>query len=405
MIREKYQTTVVETSFNIVQTRVDSVRRKNITRTGYRAYQDGLIGVYGQLGPVVADPWSKALENLQKNQVTYPFVPASHVRQEKKVPSALDANQIMADLEQVLRQARSDHPDFILSNKVNVTEVTTILENDQDTFLSFSDQVLSVGVVLKHKTSVSIMDAFLGYQSRCWNPARFTSELAQITQAYSNCLDLPDEALPVVAEAGLLARKFVSELNGEKVGYKSSLLAGDFGKKAFHDDFTLYLDWDEQEQYHTPFFDAEGTICANGRIDLIRRGVVEKAYTDKRTAEQFNMPLTGSAACPYDGVPALGARNFNIERSDKSLKSLLNGRPGVFVAMASGGDYTDEGRFATPVQLAFLTDGERLIGRLPEFNLSGDLYELFGKDYVGYANDRFIGDEHMLVVNMKIRKN
>lgn len=404
MIKEKYQITQVETSFNVASSRLESIRKKNITKTGYRVYQDGLIGVYGQLGQNEEDPWEKALENLIKNRVDYPYEPARQIRREKVVPANLDDNRIMHELEAVLAKARTDHPDFIFSNKVNVTQVSVVLENDLDTYLAFTDKVLDVGLILKHKESIQIMDAFVAYQSRHWDPDYFLWELNRMTEAFNNPIAFPDEELPIVAGAGLLVGKLIEELNGEKVGYQSSLFAKNLGEKVFHDDFTFYLDWDESEQYHVPFFDAEGTIIEEGRVDLIKNGVIEKPYTDKRTADRFNFPLTGSAVCSYDGVPTLGARNFNIDRSSKTLKELLPGGQGIVVAIASGGDYTDEGKFATPVQLGFLTDGVQLLGRLPEFHISGHLYDLFGKDYIGFSKDRFLFGEHALVVRMNCSK-
>ncbi|MDD4743635.1 MAG: metallopeptidase TldD-related protein [Eubacteriales bacterium] len=401
MIRETYEVATQETSFSVVQSRIDSIRQKNITRTGYRVYQDGLIGVHGQLGQSTDDPWQKAAENLS-GQVAYPFEPVRGINQEKTVASDLDGQAILPELEAVLAEARKRHPEFIISNKINITETTTTLQNDQQTKLVHRDKTLMVGLILKHKDSVSIMDTFLGYRARHWDAGFFLDEFEKMTAAYNTQVPFPEDELLVVTEPDLLASKLVTELNGEKVGYKSSLLNKDFGKKVFHDDFTFYLDWDEKEQYHVPFFDAEGTIIPEGRVDLVRAGVIEKAYTDRRTADKFQMPLTGSAACPYDGVPTLGARNFNMARSPKTVRELLGGRLGVVIVMASGGDYTEDGNFATPVQLGLLTDGTRLLGRLPEFDLSGRLYDIFGKDYIGYSQDRFLAGEHALVVKMKI---
>lgn len=40
MIKEKYITNVKEISLNVSQSRIDSVRNKNITKTGLRVYED-----------------------------------------------------------------------------------------------------------------------------------------------------------------------------------------------------------------------------------------------------------------------------------------------------------------------------------------------------------------------------
>ena len=50
MNKEQYTQQVRELSLNVVQTRVDSIRKKEILRTGMRVYEGGLIGVAGALG-------------------------------------------------------------------------------------------------------------------------------------------------------------------------------------------------------------------------------------------------------------------------------------------------------------------------------------------------------------------
>ena len=51
-----------------------------------------------------------------------------------------------------------------------------------------------------------------------------------------------------------------------------------------------------------------------------------------------------------------------------------------------------------------VTDGEKFLGRVPEFELSGDLYELFGQDFIGRSCDTPFSGMHSLVLNMKITK-
>lgn len=55
----------------------------------------------------------------------------------------------------------------------------------------------------------------------------------------------------------------------------------------------------------------------------------------------------------------------------------------MYVVIASGGDMTPEGHYATPVQMAYLVEKGKLVGRLPELNISGNFFELLGKDYLG----------------------
>lgn len=76
------------------------------------------------------------------------------------------------------------------------------------------------------------------------------------------------------------------------------------------------------------------------------------------------------------------------------------------MSIASGGDFTPDGLYATPVQVAYLTDGEKLIGRLPELTIKGSVKDYFGKNFIGVSKDKCIyaDNERMAVVNMEINK-
>lgn len=78
--------------------------------------------------------------------------------------------------------------------------------------------------------------------------------------------------------------------------------------------------------------------------------------------------------------------------------------PCLFLFVCSGGDWTNEGDYATPVQLAYLMQGGKLIGRLPEFAVSGNVFDLFGKDFVGVSADRYMNYSPLLFTQMKIRR-
>lgn len=114
------------------------------------------------------------------------------------------------------------------------------------------------------------------------------------------------------------------------------------------------------------------------------------------------MPLTGSASGDYDDVPSLSNIRLSVVPGSKTLKELVNGVPSILVVMASGGDYTASGDFATPVQMSYLTDGERILGRLPEFYISGNLYDIFGDDFIGMSCDKPFMGERALVVKMNM---
>ncbi|MEW6711751.1 MAG: metallopeptidase TldD-related protein, partial [Candidatus Riflebacteria bacterium] len=141
-------------------------------------------------------------------------------------------------------------------------------------------------------------------------------------------------------------------------------------------------------------------------LNLIENGRIVRPYTDKRTALQYNFENTGCAGGAYDSVPSLGTCNLEINHSEKTLKELLGGRHGILVAIASGGDFTSDGQFASPVQVAYLTDGENLLGRLPELTISGSIFDFFGENLIGVSSDKIYcaGNERLAVVKLDCKR-
>jgi PmbA protein len=51
-------------------------------------------------------------------------------------------------------------------------------------------------------------------------------------------------------------------------------------------------------------------------------------------------------------------------------------------------------------------DGEKLIGRLPELQISSTVFDMFGENYVGCSTDSFsrLGDARYVVAVMDVEK-
>lgn len=157
-------------------------------------------------------------------------------------------------------------------------------------------------------------------------------------------MDLPRSGrLPVVfGESSLPLNRLSLELSGHRYGTGTSLLAGCVGEKVFSEGFSL-------SQSRVPsiddcsFFDAEGVFHEGYSLGLIGGGVLRAVCTDRRTAARFSLPHTGSASGGYDTIPQASADHLRVERSDRTLSELLGGEPAVYIALASGGDFTPEG--------------------------------------------------------------
>jgi len=407
MIREKYIKRVREISVNVVQTEIESVRKKDITKRGFRVYQDGYIGVAGAVGEAdEAQLDKKAIDNLKLN-IPYPYKPSENLVKEVDYrEKTLSDEEFVNEAEEFLGILKKEFPEFIFSNKIYLTEMETKLANDVGLDLVHKDRFITAELIIKEKTSVNVIDAFAPYLDRTYDRDKLLEIVRQILTAYKNPVKLPYEGkMPVVFvdKDPMPLSKIIEELNGYKVGTGASLFKDYIGQKKFNENFTLFQSTEKEDLTSFEFFDAEGVVNKDFKYPLIEKGRIISPYTDKRTAHKFNLLLTGSASCDYDTVPTLSPRNFKVEPSHKTLKELLNGQMGVVVVIASGGDFTEEGVFGTPVQLAFLTDGEKLMGRLPELSLSGELYSMFGEDYLGKSKDEPFFGQKFLALNLDVK--
>ena len=406
MIIERYSTTSKQTAIRVVQTEIEAVIRQRITRTGVRAYDGAYLGVAGAVGkPDLARLERQARQNLGL-EISYPYQPAQNLRQHlAPTPLGLAPEQLVDEVEQLLAGLRRRCPRFAFSNKILLVEDEVSLVNDAGLNLAYADRHLSLELLVKDKASANILDALLLLETRRYDRQAVLEHAQLVHDAYFRPVKLPAGArrLPVVFSntEGLLARKLLNDLEGWRMGSRSSLLADRLGKKVFSHKLTFAQTRHPDESFG-PFFDAEGVVNPGYRFALIERGVLRAAYTDKKAAATFKLAQTGSAVADYDGVPRTGLASFRFGETGDSVASLLGGGPAVLVQIAMGGDFSPAGAFGTPVQLAFLFDGKKLLGRLPALQLSSNLFDMFGKDYRGVSNERLmrLGHERYLVTEM-----
>lgn len=116
------------------------------------------------------------------------------------------------------------------------------------------------------------------------------------------------------------------------------------------------------------------------------------------------MEHTGSAYRTHSDIPSNGNVNLRIQRSSKTIRELLGGRLSVVPVRYSGGGFNEKGDWVMPVQLAYLCDGESFLGRLPEFVLVSNMFDMFGKDFIGVGSDNPVFNDKSILARMDLGK-
>ena len=406
---ETYTRRIRQTSLSVVQTCIASVREKDIVKTGFRVFDKGCVGTAGAIGPCDEGELRLRARSALKKGIQYGFPPSAARREYmNRSEKIIDDGSLVREFDAFLEELRSRQPGFIFSNKINLTRFDVSMKNDSGLDLAYEDTGLTVSLVFKETTSANIMDGFVAYESRRYDREVLLDYVDGICRAFQKKVRIPEGIRhPVIfsTQQGLPLGKFAEDLDGNRFGSKTSLLADRLGQSVFSEAFTLYQTRNPEDTM-APFFDAEGVVNDDYRFTLIDHGVVAAPFTDKRAASKYGLQLTGSAVAEYDGVPTLGTPEFRISESGQTVAELLEGREAIFVVVAAGGDFTPDGTFGTPVQLAFLFDGKQFLGRLPEFNLSSSMFDMFGKDFVGVGNDPYfaLSDDRCLIMKMDVTR-
>ncbi len=399
MKKETVSIRTKETTARIRNTAVEAVRTKDIVKKAVRVYDEGKLGIGGSIGDVEESVWEKQAKDNLEAGIEYPYPLETGTDHRDYNANPMDAQTMLKHTERILKTLRDEFPEFTFSESVTIRETTTTMRNSEGLDLSYHDGRFELGFILKEKKSANLFDGFVAFEGRKFDPERFWAFNRKYLAAYNNPVDFPKgDKLPVFTLGGPETKRFLMRaLNGENYATNSSLFSGKIGERLFHEKLTLEQNRNPKET-HQAFFDNEGVRNENDRVALIENGVLKKPFTDKETAERYNLPHTGGASGAYDGVPSLRTAPLRFKTDSEDIKKTLKGEPAILVVVSSGGDFTAEGTYAAPVQLAFLFDGENILGKLDEFTMRSSLFAMYGEDYIGTfkSDELYLGDDVQL---------
>lgn len=379
---------IKESAARVQNSEVTAVRVKDITRKGVRVYQDGKIGIAGVVGDAPEDVLLQgAMQNLNAG-IAYPYPLTQNLKDHRCYnEQPMSSQELLEQAEGVLQILQKDYPDFAFSESISSIEQIVQMKNSEGLDLEYKDAVFALSLILKERATANLFDGALFCLTRNFDPDKFWDFNRSFLEAYRNKVELPEgDVLPVFMWDLSVLQSFLGRaLHGERFARGSSLFSGKLGEQLFAEKVTIELNRDPATRIK-PFFDTEGVVIPNDRLALVENGRLTAVLADKKTADTYGLAHTGAATGDYDDPPTIdgahgGSLSFKTDSED--IAAVLQGRPAVFALLCSGGDFTADGSFATPVQVSFLFDGERLVGKLPEFAVRSNLFRMLGEDYIG----------------------
>lgn len=367
---------------NVAANEVTSLRINNKVENTVRVYDNGCIGVEGRLGNADFGEMEKVAQAKLQQGIAYPEThDEAIVMDVDSTKDILTEEQFVPFVKKLVARLAKENPDFLFSNKVLLNSSCTTYENSDGTKLCYKGNQFDLGLAIKYKGSANIMDEFYGCESDYFDEDEICSDVKIKCDAFLKKLPHVEDEVTVIGDFEPLQyamQHFLADLYFNK----SSLLDGKLGQKIFNEKFSFLVNRDPKRQLNIPFFDAEGVVNDNFVNYVVKNGVLERLVTCKKSAAQYNTENLGSASASYNGVPGLGAGGAEVADTAESLAELVQGEA-VYVTTTGGGDMTPSGDFSLPVIVSYLYKDGKLVGRLPEFTVSANIFDVLGNDFVG----------------------
>lgn len=378
---------------NLTDGKVDSFRQVDETRKTVRLYKDGKISVAGGLGDDadLKELEKTAKEELESNGESIPYVCelSKNVKSIIKDKPAVMPEKFLPSAKRLAAKVAKACPEFLVNGKIYTETVEHVYANSAGSDLRFKSSDFGATFILKDRNSSNIMDAAYGANARYYGKSvedKIVADMVVLRDAFfGKKVTLKNGEYPFIFAPYDILGHLVKDFVAEMYVSNGSLLSGKLNQKVFNEQLSVYVDKNCATNHTASFFDAEGEIAPDYRPKLIENGVLKGLFANKNTAKMFNLPLIKSAAASYDGVPQIGLPGIYLKSTAPDLKSILGKKRAVLVDTTSGGDITPDGKIGLPVQLAFLVENGKIVSRVTDFQVSANVFDLLGKDFLGVS--------------------
>ena len=367
--------------------RLKHLQTKESQGVGLRIIKDGRIGfsatnrmedVDGIVSRALeVSPYGAKAEFSLPSSAEHPEVPTYDPEvQQVSIEKMVELSQAMVD------GVLAGHPDVLCDAGVSQSVVKVRILNSTGLDASYEKTVFSLGLggTLVRGTDM----LFVGDGESSCRPIADASDIVarvagQLDQAH-DMAEVTTGRFPVVftpdAVAGLLLSPLLVGFNGKTVLQGSSPLVGRLGEKIVDERFSLHDDGTIAYRPGSRPWDDEGIPT---RITpLIENGVARNFIYDLKTAAQAGAESTGNASRGAGSLPSPSTSVISIAEGDLSFEDMVaDMKEGLVVERFLGAGQTNilAGDFSGNVLLGYKVENGRMVGRVKNSMLSGNVYE------------------------------
>lgn len=379
--------------------KLHSVEHKETSGLGLRVISAGRIGFSS------TTDLSK-LDELVDNAVAsagfgqkafFEFPGKCSVRQVKVYDPKLEkysSDQAIAEGKKNLEALKKKTPKLKLDVTLRKNLTKVYIANSQGLNVSYRKSVFSHSISGMAVTANGLL--YVGDGRSGCQLARDGSKMAgKIVKLYHNALKpaaVQTGRMPVIFStdaAYLLWLAIGMGVNGKQVQKKASPLTGKVGKNILDKKITITDDPGYEYAVGSSPYDDEG-VCA-AKMKLFDKGVLKGFVYDLQTAGILGEKTNGHAQRGFNRLPSPDISNLVIKPGQAKLAEMIKDiKSGIIVYdfLGAGQSNLLAGDFSANIALGYKIENGRIVGRVKDVMISGNVYNMLKDQVVELSDDQ-----------------
>jgi len=395
---EVFTVTSEETPAQFEANRLKHIQSKQSSYVALRIIKDGRIGY--ATATTLKDGESlvnAALETARfGTEAVFQFPPPTPSPKVEVFDPAVEAmpmEEMVGLGEQLIDTVRGHTPDINCEATVSKGTVSVRLLNSRGEDAGYKQSFFALGVEGQVIDDTDML--FVGDGESSCHPITSTKSITarvieQLDRA-KNHAPIASKVLPAVFTPHGVSSALISPLmaafNGKTVLKGASPIGDKLGEKIFNTKLNL---WDDPTIPYRPGShpcDDEGT--PSQRTPLIAEGKAAGFIYDLKTAALANPQSTGNGRRGGGGAPAPSPNAFVIGTGDTTFDDMVGDiKEGLVIEMLMGADQGNilSGDFSGNVLLGYKVESGKIVGRVKNTMVSGNIYQLL-KDIAAVGSE------------------
>ncbi len=382
--------------------RLKHIESKQSTTVALRVIKDGRVGYAVTTALDSKSLVDMAVETAQFGMPAKFEFPSSAVYPDVPV---FDPDIGLASIDEMINlgegliaNVTSHTPDILCEAQVTRVTVSIRIINSRGGQAGYRAGIFSAGV---EGTLVRDTDMlFVGEsQSSCrpfWKTKIITDVVLGQLDMARNQAQVSGKTLPVIftpdGVASALMPSLMAGFNGKMVLEGASPVGNKLGKRVFDERFELTDNPTIEYRPDSRPFDDEGV--PSRETALVKQGNVAGFLYDLQTAAMANTSSTGNGSRSRIGLPTPAPSAFIIAPGDVSLADMVgNIKEGLVIEQLLGAGQTNVlgGDFSGNVLLGYKVENGKIVGRVKNTMVSGNIYELLNNIAAIGSEPKWVG--------------